>query len=266
MRLSWTANGCVYIGLGIPKDRPLAEMWKRLSPAASPCAFTALLVFALPCDRRRAFGAAATARTADAAGRFACGALAPAPACRLPATRSAGWSRPSTPWPRHCKNARRAGTHTHARAGSHACQPRALATLSAGNMALVRATDEPALWHEMCRAAVEVGGNPVAWAGYAESPAGHHRYASGVGAGREIQAGLPTVGDPRGGGHPERQACRRARPGQQRERYPALRPDWRMSCPLGSAWRCPSTSTASAVPCFLGVAQPHTLGKERDAG
>lgn len=111
---------------------------------------------------------------------------------------------------------REASWNTHARAGGHACQPRALATLSAGNMALVRATDEPALWHEMCRAAVEVGGNPVAWAGYAESPAGHHRYASGVGTGREIQAGLPTVGDPRGGGHPERQACRRARPGQQR--------------------------------------------------
>ncbi|MFO7604554.1 MAG: EAL domain-containing protein, partial [Gammaproteobacteria bacterium] len=47
---------------------------------------------------------------------------------------------------------------------------RALQTLSAGNHALVRATDEAALLQEMCRVAVEVGGYRIAWVGSAE----HH--------------------------------------------------------------------------------------------
>ncbi|MFO7604670.1 MAG: GAF domain-containing protein, partial [Gammaproteobacteria bacterium] len=47
---------------------------------------------------------------------------------------------------------------------------RALQTLSAGNHALVRATDEAALLQEMCRVAVELGGYRIAWVGSAE----HH--------------------------------------------------------------------------------------------
>ena len=45
---------------------------------------------------------------------------------------------------------------------------RALKTLSAGNRALVRATEEPALLAEICRIIVEVGGYRCAWVGYAE--------------------------------------------------------------------------------------------------
>lgn len=45
---------------------------------------------------------------------------------------------------------------------------RALRTLSAGNRALVRATDEQSLLHKMCRLMVEVGGYSLAWVGYAE--------------------------------------------------------------------------------------------------
>src|SRR6185436_18213763 len=44
---------------------------------------------------------------------------------------------------------------------------RALKTLSAGNEALVRATDEPGLLREMMRILKEVGGNGFAWVGYA---------------------------------------------------------------------------------------------------
>lgn len=45
---------------------------------------------------------------------------------------------------------------------------RALRTLSAGDKALVRATEETALLEEMCRVVVEVGGYCVAWVGYAQ--------------------------------------------------------------------------------------------------
>jgi signal transduction histidine kinase/CheY-like chemotaxis protein/ligand-binding sensor domain-containing protein len=45
---------------------------------------------------------------------------------------------------------------------------RALATLNQCNQALVRATAEPELLHEVCRAIVEVGGYRLAWVGYAE--------------------------------------------------------------------------------------------------
>ncbi|MDY7039864.1 MAG: PAS domain S-box protein, partial [Chloroflexota bacterium] len=45
---------------------------------------------------------------------------------------------------------------------------RALRVLSDGNQAVVRATDESALLHEMCRTIVEVGGYHLAWVGFAE--------------------------------------------------------------------------------------------------
>lgn len=45
---------------------------------------------------------------------------------------------------------------------------RALKTLSAGNKALVRATDELALLQAACRVAVEVGGYRMAWVGFAD--------------------------------------------------------------------------------------------------
>jgi PAS domain S-box-containing protein len=45
---------------------------------------------------------------------------------------------------------------------------RALMTLSAGNAALVRASDENALLNEMCRVITEIGGYRLAWIGYAE--------------------------------------------------------------------------------------------------
>lgn len=45
---------------------------------------------------------------------------------------------------------------------------RALRTLSAGNEALVRATDEPALLSQVCRVIVEKGGYRMAWVGYVD--------------------------------------------------------------------------------------------------
>ena len=49
---------------------------------------------------------------------------------------------------------------------------RALRTLSASNRALLRATDEAAQLHEVCRLIVEIGGYPFAWVGYAEHAEG----------------------------------------------------------------------------------------------
>ncbi|BBI99933.1 hypothetical protein FGKAn22_16260 [Ferrigenium kumadai] len=46
---------------------------------------------------------------------------------------------------------------------------RALKTLSSGNEALVRASEEATLLQEMCRVVVEVGGYHVAWVGYAQN-------------------------------------------------------------------------------------------------
>lgn len=48
---------------------------------------------------------------------------------------------------------------------------RALRTLSSGNVALARATSEPALLESMCRAIVEAGGYRMAWIGYAQDDA-----------------------------------------------------------------------------------------------
>ncbi|MHB8668499.1 MAG: bifunctional diguanylate cyclase/phosphodiesterase [Burkholderiales bacterium] len=45
---------------------------------------------------------------------------------------------------------------------------RALKTLSTGNRTLLRATEENALLHDMCRIVVEKGGHRMAWVGYAE--------------------------------------------------------------------------------------------------
>lgn len=49
---------------------------------------------------------------------------------------------------------------------------RALRTISAGNQALIHATDERGLLHDMCEVAVQVGGYRMAWIGYARDDAG----------------------------------------------------------------------------------------------
>ncbi|MCU7922173.1 MAG: response regulator [Candidatus Thiodiazotropha sp. (ex Dulcina madagascariensis)] len=49
---------------------------------------------------------------------------------------------------------------------------RTLTVLSAGNRAMLRATDEQSLLDEICRIVVEDGGYPIAWVGYVE--AGQH--------------------------------------------------------------------------------------------
>jgi PAS domain S-box-containing protein len=49
---------------------------------------------------------------------------------------------------------------------------RALRTISAGNQALIHATDENSLLQEMCEVAVQVGGYRLAWIGYAHDDAG----------------------------------------------------------------------------------------------
>lgn len=48
---------------------------------------------------------------------------------------------------------------------------RALRALSAGNLALLRATDEPDMLREMCRVIVDLGGYRMAWVGYIEDDA-----------------------------------------------------------------------------------------------
>lgn len=48
---------------------------------------------------------------------------------------------------------------------------RIVATLSAGNQALLQATDEESLFHDMCRVAVEQGGYRMAWMGLADNDA-----------------------------------------------------------------------------------------------
>lgn len=49
---------------------------------------------------------------------------------------------------------------------------RALRIISAGNQALIHATDEDSLLQEMCEVAVKVGGYRLAWIGYAHDDAG----------------------------------------------------------------------------------------------
>lgn len=49
---------------------------------------------------------------------------------------------------------------------------RALRTISAGNQALIHATEEMELLHQMCEVAVQVGGYHMAWIGYARDDAG----------------------------------------------------------------------------------------------
>lgn len=49
---------------------------------------------------------------------------------------------------------------------------RVLKTLSAGNMALVRATTEDDLLHNMCKAVIDVGGYRLCWIGFAERDKG----------------------------------------------------------------------------------------------
>ena len=48
---------------------------------------------------------------------------------------------------------------------------RALKAITAGRQALIRATNEMELLHEVCRIIVEVGGYRMAWVGYAEDDA-----------------------------------------------------------------------------------------------
>lgn len=63
---------------------------------------------------------------------------------------------------------------------------RALRTLSAGNRALLRATDEQSLLQEICRAIVDLGGYRMAWVGFAEQdeqktirPVAHYGFEAG---------------------------------------------------------------------------------------
>ena len=80
---------------------------------------------------------------------------------------------------------------------------RALRTLSAGNRALLRASDEGLLLQEMCRVIVEEGGYRMAWVGYAEDdPARTIRPQAAAGGDREyLEGGAYTWADtPRGRG------------------------------------------------------------------
>ncbi|MDO8932657.1 MAG: response regulator [Rhodocyclaceae bacterium] len=75
------------------------------------------------------------------------------------------------------------------RALSHA--NRALTVLSAGNRAMLRATDEQTLLDEMCRMIVEKGGYAMAWVGYAHQDADKSiRPVAHAGANREYVENL----------------------------------------------------------------------------
>ncbi|HSS63951.1 MAG TPA: EAL domain-containing protein [Gammaproteobacteria bacterium] len=83
---------------------------------------------------------------------------------------------------------------------------RALRTLSAGNQALVRATDERALLQEICRLIVEVGGYSLSWVAFAEKndcktlrPVAQTGFDGGLEALDRMLGGL-TLADVRSGG------------------------------------------------------------------
>jgi len=71
---------------------------------------------------------------------------------------------------------------------------RALKTLSAGNHALLHATEENALLREVCRIVVEEGGQPMAWVGYAErDPQKTVRPVAQAGIGSDFVVDLPVT-------------------------------------------------------------------------
>ena len=71
---------------------------------------------------------------------------------------------------------------------------RALKTLSAGNHALLHATEENALLREVCRIVVEEGGQRMAWVGYAEhDPQKTVRPVAQAGIGSDFVVGLPVT-------------------------------------------------------------------------
>ena len=91
---------------------------------------------------------------------------------------------------------------------------RALRTLSAGNTALVHASDEQQLIEQMCRILVETGGYRSAWVGYAESDAGktvrpiaHYIQANGY-----VERGSVTWSGDAAGQGPSGIAIRTAKP------------------------------------------------------
>lgn len=71
---------------------------------------------------------------------------------------------------------------------------RALKALSAGNRTLLRATEENALLHDMCRIVVEEGGHRMAWVGYAEhDPRKTVRPVAHAGIGGDFLDDLPVT-------------------------------------------------------------------------
>jgi PAS domain S-box-containing protein/putative nucleotidyltransferase with HDIG domain len=87
---------------------------------------------------------------------------------------------------------------------------RALKVLSAGNMEVVRATNETSLLEKVCRAAVEVGGYLIAWVGYPTQDAGKTvlpQAAAGIGI-DVLRSQYMTWDDREGGGGPSSRALR----------------------------------------------------------
>lgn len=70
---------------------------------------------------------------------------------------------------------------------------RALRVLSAVNRAVVRASDESELVHEVCQVLVTTGGYRLAWVGYAEDDAGRSVRPVAAGEGIETQAEAKTL-------------------------------------------------------------------------
>ncbi len=83
---------------------------------------------------------------------------------------------------------------------------RTLRTLSAGNMTLIHATDEPQLLRDVCRAITDVGGYPLAWVGFLDEAGGMVPKAQSGSDDVYLQT-LAAICDQRdGGGCPCRQA------------------------------------------------------------
>ncbi|MEJ2212174.1 MAG: GAF domain-containing protein [Anaerolineae bacterium] len=91
---------------------------------------------------------------------------------------------------------------------------RMLTVLSECNQAVVRATEEPALLHEVCRIVVDLGGYPLAWVGFAEQDAARTvRPVAQAGAEPGfLEAAAMTWADTERGRSPAGRAIRSGRP------------------------------------------------------
>ena len=167
--LQMVSNSCVYVRVGIPKEEIYGPINRRLQRNLVAMALVTVLVFAtawiggdwLVLRRVRGLTLAAqrlghgnlSARTGLPHNQEELGQLAASFD-----DMAAGIEARETRVAEADRDLKRAN--------------RALAVLSAGNRAMLRATDEQTLLDDICKAIVERGGYPIAWVGYLEAKQG----------------------------------------------------------------------------------------------